>query len=144
MMVDDLPKFQEVEKPIRSFVSKRVIGVKSDTSVQKAAKRMVEFNVSSLTVIEDDEIIGIVTNDDLKKRVIAEGLSSQVPVKDIMTTDLITADIEVTVGEALEIMAKKNIKHLPVKEDGEIAGILTFRDLIDIQKQKVETHISRE
>lgn len=143
-MVEELPKFQDVERPIRSFFSKRVIGVESDISVQQAAQKMVEFNVSSITVLEDDEIVGIITNDDLKKRVIAEGLSPEVPVKEIMTTDLITGQINITVGDALEIMAKKNIKHLPVEEDGEIVGMLTFRDLIDIQKQKVETHISRE
>ncbi|MFP3871483.1 MAG: CBS domain-containing protein [Candidatus Natronoplasma sp.] len=143
-MVEDMPKFQEIENPIRPFVSKRVITVSPNTSVKEAAKKMVEFNISCLLVVDDDEIVGLMTNDDLKKRVVAEGLEPSVEVKKIMTEDIITADIGIPVRDALEIMANQNIKHLPVEEDNEIVGMLTFSDLIDIQKQKLETYISRE
>ncbi len=143
-MVEELPRFREIENPIRTFISKKIIGVTSDTSVQEAARKMVEFNISSLTVVEDDEIAGLITNDDLKKRVIAEGLNPETPVKDIMTKELITVDIDIAVKDALEIMATKDIKHLLVKESGKFVGMLTFSDLIDLQKQKLETHISRE
>ncbi len=143
-MVEDFPKFHEIESPIRTFISKRVIGIDQNTSVQEAAKKMVEFNVSCLMVVKNDEIVGLITNDDLKKRVIAKGRKPSIPVKEIMTSDLITADIGISVKDALETMATKNIKHLPVKEDNEIVGMLTFSDLIDVQKQKLETHISRE
>jgi len=138
------PKFYDIDHPIRTFVTKRVIGVKPGTSVQEAAKKMVEFNVSSLTVVEDDEIIGFFTDGDIKKKVVAEGLSPDIPVKKIMATELITADIGMTVKEVLELMAEKNIKHMLIEEHDEIVGILTFGDLIDIQKQKLETYISRE
>ncbi|MFP4051417.1 MAG: CBS domain-containing protein [Thermoplasmata archaeon] len=139
-----VPKFYDMEHPIRTFVTKRVIGIKPETTVQEAAKRMVEFNISSLTVVDDDEIIGFFTDGDIKKRVVAEGLTPDIPVKKIMTTDLITADIDMDVKDVLKLMADKNIKHMLVKEKGEIVGILTFGDLIDIQKQKLETYISRE
>jgi len=125
-------------------MSKRVFGVDSETSIQEAAEKMVEFNISSLVVVKNDEIIGLITNDDLKKRVVAKGLDSTTEVEKIMTKELITVDIDTSVKEALEIMAGKNIKHIPVKEDGEIVGMLTFSDLIDFEKQKLETHISRE
>ena len=139
-----VPKFYDIENPIRTFVTKRVIGVKPETTVQEAAKRMVEFNISSLTVVDDDDIIGFFTDGDIKKKVVAEGLKPDIPVKNIMTTDLITADIGMNVKDVLELMADKNIKHMLVEEKGEIVGILTFGDLIDIQKQKLETYISRE
>ncbi len=138
------PKFYDMEHPIRTFVTKRVIGVKPETTVQEAAKRMVEFNISSLTVVDEEEIVGFFTDGDIKKRVVAEGLTPDIPVKEIMTTDLITADIGMDVKDVLELMADKNIKHMLVEEKGEIVGILTFGDLIDIQKQKLETYISRE
>ncbi len=143
-MVEELPKFHEIENPVRTFMSKRVFGVDSETSIQEAAEKMVEFNISSLVVVKNDEIIGLITNDDLKKRVVAKGLDSTTEVEKIMTKELITVDIDTSVKEALEIMAGKNIKHIPVKEDGEIVGMLTFSDLIDFEKQKLETHISRE
>ena len=143
-MEDKPSDLSDIERPVRTFVTKRVIGVKPDTTVQEAAKRMVEFNISSLTVVEDDQIIGFFTDGDIKKRVVAEGLSPDIPVENIMTTDLITSDIDMDVKDVLELMADKNIKHMLIEEKGEIVGILTFGDLIDIQKQKLETYISRE
>ncbi len=106
------PKFYDMEHPIRTFVTKRVIGVKPETTVQEAAKRMVEFNISSLTVVDEEEIVGFFTDGDIKKRVVAEGLTPDIPVKEIMTTDLITADIGMDVKDVLELMADKNIKHI--------------------------------
>ncbi|MFP4001490.1 MAG: CBS domain-containing protein [Thermoplasmata archaeon] len=143
-MSEAAPKFYDVDIPIRTFVTKRVIGVDADKTVQEAAKMMVEFSVSSLTVVEDDEIIGFFTDGDIKKKVVAEGLKPDMPVKEIMVTDLIKVDIGTRVKKVLEIMADKDVKHVLVEEKDKIAGIITFRDLIDLERQKLETHISRE
>jgi len=138
------PKFYDVEMPIRSFVTKRLIGVMSKSSVQKAAEKMVEFSTGSLIVIEDDDIVGFITDGDIKKKVVAKGLKPDMPVKEIMVKELITADISSTIKDVLELMAEKNIQHVLIEEDDEIVGIVTFRDLIDIERQKLETYISRE
>ncbi|MBS3781160.1 MAG: CBS domain-containing protein [Candidatus Thermoplasmatota archaeon] len=138
------PKFYDVDMPIRSFVTKRLIGVRSENSVQEAAEKMVEFKTGSLIVIEDDEVVGFLTDGDIKKKVVAEGLKPDMPVKEIMVEDLITADISTDIKEVLELMAEKNIQHVLIEEDDDIVGIVTFRDLIDIERQKLETYISRE
>ncbi len=143
-MSNSAPKFYDIDIPIRNFVTKRVIGVDLEKSVQEAAEMMVEFNISSLTVVEDDEIIGFFTDGDIKKKVVAEGLKPDIPVKEIMVTDLIKVDIDTKVKKVLELMAEKNVKHVLVEEKDEIVGIITFRDLIEIEKQKLETYISRE
>lgn len=143
-MSETAPKFYDVDIPIRTFVTKRVIGVDADKTVQEAAEMMVEFNVSSLTVVKDDEIVGFFTDGDIKKKVVAEGLKPGIPVREIMVTDLIKVDIDTKVKKVLEIMADKDVKHVLVEEKDEIAGIITFRDLIDLERQKLETHISRE
>ncbi|MFW5946464.1 MAG: CBS domain-containing protein [Candidatus Natronoplasma sp.] len=138
------PNFYDVDMPIRSFITKRLIGVRSKSSVQEAAKKMVEFNTGSLVVIEDEDIVGFITDGDIKKKVVAEGLKTDMPVKEIMVKELITADISSTIKDVLEIMAEKNIQHILIDEDDDIVGIVTFRDLIDIKRQKLETYISRE
>jgi signal-transduction protein with cAMP-binding, CBS, and nucleotidyltransferase domain len=139
-----LPKFYDMNVPIRAFVTKRVIGVDSTCSVQEAAKRMVEFNISSITIVENDRVIGFITDNDLKKRVVARGLPPDTSVREIMTSKLITVDISTTVKEALRIMAEQNIKHILVEEEDRIVGIMTFRDLIDMERHTLETYISRE
>ncbi|MFW6040592.1 MAG: CBS domain-containing protein [Thermoplasmatota archaeon] len=143
-MSRSIPKIYDIDMPIRSLVTKRVIGVDKDSSVQEAARKMVEFDISSLVVMDEGKVIGFFTDGDIKKKVVAEGLEPHIPVKDIMTENLITVDIGTTVKEVLGMMADNNIKHMIVEEGGEIAGILTFSDLINIEKQRVETHISRE
>jgi len=143
-MNQELPDLYRSELPIKEFVTKRLIGIDLDSSVQEAAKKMVELNISSLAVLEDDEIVGFFTDGDIKRKVVAEGLSPEIPVKDIMETDLITADIGTSVGDVFEIMSKKDVKHILVTEGEPIVGILTFSDLIDIDRQSLDTYISRE
>ena len=138
------PKFYDIDMPIRSFVTKRLIGVKSESSVQEAAKKMVEFGTGSVVVIENDDVVGFLTDGDIKKKVVAKGLKPEMSVKEIMVTDLITAEISSDIKDVLKLMAKKNIQHVLIEENEEIVGIVTFRDLIDIERQKVETYISRE
>ena len=143
-MERSIPKVYDLNMPIRSMITKRVIGVDKNSSVQKSAEKMVEFEVSSLVVVDDGDIVGFLTDGDIKKRVVAKGLSSDIPVKEVMSRNLITADIGTTVRDVLDLMAEQNVKHVMVEEEGEIVGMLTFGDLIHIDKQKVETHISRE
>jgi len=139
-----VPKFYDVDMPIRSFVTKRLIGVKSDSSVQEAAEKMVEFSTGSLIVIKDEDVVGFLTDGDIKKKVVAKGLKPDMPVKEIMVEELITANISSDIKDVLELMAEKNIQHVLIEEDDDIVGIVTFRDLIDIERQKLETYISRE
>ena len=143
-MSEAAPKFYDIDMPIRSFVTKRLIGVKSDSSVQEAARKMVEFGTGSVVVIENDDVVGFLTDGDIKKKVVAKGLKPEMSVKEIMVTDLITAEISSDIKDVLKLMAKKNIQHVLIEENEEIVGIVTFRDLIDIERQKVETYISRE
>jgi signal-transduction protein with cAMP-binding, CBS, and nucleotidyltransferase domain len=135
---------EAIERPVREFVTKRLIGVNKESSVQEAASRMVQFNISAVVIVEDEEVVGILTDADMKKKVVAKGLSPDAPVKEVMTKKLITVDINTIVKEVLEIMSKKKIKHILITEKGKITGILTFRDLIDMERQKLETYISRE
>ncbi len=143
-MERSIPKVYDLNMPIRSMITKRVIGVDKNSSVQESAEKMVEFEVSSLVVVDEGDIVGFLTDGDIKKRVVAKGLSSDIPVKEVMSRNLITADIGTTVRDVLDLMAEQNVKHVMVEEEGDIVGMLTFGDLIHIDKQKVETHISRE
>ncbi len=139
-----VPQFYDMQVPIRAFVTKRLVGVEADRSVQKAAERMTQFNISSIVVMEEEEIVGLLTDTDLKSRVVARGLGPDTPVRDAMTRELVSTDIGTPVREVLSLMADKNIKHVLIAEEGEFVGMVTFRDLIDIELHTLETYISRE
>lgn len=132
-----------MNEPIRNMVTKRLIGVITGTPVRVGVERMIEFDISFLVITEDGKVVGFMTDADIK-RAIAEGVPMDVPVEDIMTPDPISADINTTVREALDIMSRKRVTRLVVTNDREVEGIVTLRDLEDISRQKIETYISRE
>ena len=88
-----LPELYDMDMPIRAFVTKRVIGIPADRTVQEAAQRMVDFNISSRAVTEEEKIVGLLTDRDIKERVVAEGRGPDATVKEVMTGELITTDI---------------------------------------------------
>lgn len=138
------PEYYELDEPIRAFTTKRLIGIERGKTVQEAAEKMVEFQISSLVVTEDSDIVGLLTDGDFKKKVVAKGFGPDTLVDDAMTTDLITTEIDTSVKEVLRVMSDKEVKRVLVEEDGEIVGMLTFADLIGVERQRLETYISRE
>mgnify|MGYP000211548646 CR=1 FL=1 len=143
-MSRNIPDFYDAKVPLRAFVTKSLIGVNADDTVKEAASRMAEFNISSVTVVDGERIVGLLTDTDLKTRVVARGRSADTPVREVMTADIISADIGTPVHEALVLMAKQDIKHLLVKEEDVYVGMVTFRDFIDMELHSLETYISRE
>jgi CBS domain-containing protein len=86
----------------------------------------------SLLVMEGEHMVGILTERDVL-RAIAHGMDPlQVPVKDLMRTDVITVGPQTTLKEAAKLMATKWIRHLPVVEGSKVVGILSQRDLTGV------------
>ena len=101
-------------------------------SLAEAAARMWNAQTGSLLVMEGEHLLGIVTERDVL-RAIAHGMDpNQVPVKDLMRTDVITVGPQTTLKEAAKLMATKWIRHLPVVEGSRVVGILSQRDLTGV------------
>ncbi|KPU63726.1 CBS domain-containing protein [Thermococcus argininiproducens] len=131
--------------PIKVYMTKKLIGVRPDNTIQEACKIMVEFDIGSLVVIDQHEkVIGFFTKSDIIRRVIVPGLAYTTPVTEIMTKDLITVDANTPLKEVLKIMAAKRIKHMLIKEEGKVVGIFTLSDLLEASRRKLETAISVE
>lgn len=121
----------------------RVISISPFTSVYNALEMMVEMNVGALLVLDNDKLVGVFTEKDYARKVILKGKSSrETPVGDIMTTELITVKPEDTIDECMKLMTGKFIRHLPVMEDGKLAGLVSIGDvvkfIIDEQKFIIE------
>ena len=98
------------------------MSVSRSTTVHQAAIRMTEENVSSLLVIDSEKgqdasygsVVGIVTDLDIRSRLVAKGLSTDIAVADIMSTDLIYVQSNQFVFDAMMLMLKHNVQHLPI------------------------------
>ncbi|HCH25422.1 MAG TPA: hypothetical protein DE179_14120 [Oceanospirillaceae bacterium] len=100
-------------------------------SIQFTAMRMNEMGYSCLLVTANGHMVGIVTDKDIRRRCVAVGLDIQAPVAEIMSTDVITLDVNYSAYDALIMMTSRHVHHLPVTDAGQLAGVVTVTDLMN-------------
>jgi CBS domain-containing protein len=141
------PEPNTMLQEVRTVMSTDLLTVLPSDSVQQAARAMAERRVSSAFVVENDELLGIVTDRDLRVRFVAKALPPETPVREIMTPDLEWVDASETIFATTLLMTQRRFHHLPVKENGQTVGIVTTSDLI-LAKQDdpvyLVQHISRQ
>jgi CBS domain-containing protein len=126
-----------INQPVLDVCSRDLATCGADFPIQKAAELMSRRRCSSIFVREPGgAIIGIVTDNDLRKRVIAEGRSIQRPVSEIMSSPLKTIPANALVFEALLAMMQQGIKHLAVTDTRwQVVGVLTNQDVLGARGQ---------
>ncbi|MBX3006633.1 MAG: CBS domain-containing protein [Melioribacteraceae bacterium] len=126
-------------KSIKDILAQRsgVYTVKSGTTIKASVDYMASQNIGIVPVLsEDGKLLGVFSERDLVKRVIAKNLSLESTlVEDVMTKDLILADIGESTQECLAKMKNRNTRHIIVIEGEKLAGILSMRDLLQIDLQ---------
>jgi len=103
-------------------------------TVRKAARTMSEKNVGCIAVIDDDGmLVGIFSERDVLTRIVAEGRNpDETLVANVMTKEIIAADPSESVNDALQKMRDRNFRHLPVVEEGHLIGMISIRDLLQV------------
>lgn len=120
--------------PVGDLITREVITASQDTSIKDAAEVMSQNGISSLVILDSDGIpIGIVTDRDLRDKVVSRARSVQDPVKSIMSISLIKADAKDYCFEAILNMIRYNIHHLLVIDNGKLRGVITNHDLMMLQ-----------
>jgi CBS domain-containing protein len=127
-------------KTILEEKGNHVYTIPPEAKVIDALQVMAEKNVGALFVTDNDDIIGIISERDYARKVILKGLQSQdTPVRSIMTTKLYSVHTDTTAEECMALMTEKHIRHLPVKDGGKVAGVISIGDVVKaiITEQKV-------
>jgi CBS domain-containing protein len=115
---------------VGSLVKRPPVFVGPQASIRDAAQRMSNERVSSLLVMQGGDLLGMVTDRDLRSRCVAADVGTNRPVTDIMTTRVHTVSSEMAGFEALMRMTRLNVHHLPVVDGRRVAGMLSTTDLI--------------
>lgn len=118
---------------LQSLIKHPPITLPPQASVLEVARTMRERGVSSIMLIEQGHLFGLVTDRDLRNRVVAEGLDLSRPAADIATLAPMTLDQRSPAFEALLLMTRHNIHHVPVMDGQRIAGMVTATDLTQQQ-----------
>jgi CBS domain-containing protein len=114
---------------IREIMTTDVRAVSANDSISEAANLMKQLDVGSIPVLDNDIVVGIVTDRDLVLRGVAEDKSSDERVSTIMSKDITTVDPEMDVHEAADLMASRQIRRLPIVENGKLVGIVAIGDM---------------
>ena len=110
---------------------KTIWSIGPDATVFDAVARMAEKNVGSLLVMDDDKLVGIITERHYARNVVLKGKTSPtIPVRDIMESQVFVALPEHTVEECMALMSEKRVRHLPVLEGEQPIGIVSIGDLV--------------
>ena len=110
---------------------REVYTVSPSATVYDAVDRMVRHNVGSLLVTESDEIHGIITERDYLREIVLKGRTShETQVREVMTTRIVCVGPVDTIEGCMAIMTEKRIRHLPVVEDGRLAGLISIGDVV--------------
>ncbi|MCW8882040.1 MAG: CBS domain-containing protein, partial [Sedimenticola sp.] len=109
----------------------RIWSIEPDASVYEALLMMDRRDIGALLVIQNDSLIGILSERDYARKIIIKGKSSkETLVKEVMTKDVCYVDKKKKVDECLAIMSDKRIRHLPVMENNELIGLISIGDVV--------------
>lgn len=111
-------------------MSSPVTTIDSDSTLDVAARLMVQHDIGSVIVVETKNPIGIVTERNITKQVIKGKDVLKKPIKQVMSKPLVTATSSMSIQDALELMLKNKVRRLPILEGKDMRGIVTTRDLM--------------
>jgi CBS domain-containing protein len=107
-----------------------VFSVEPTATVAEAADAMNDAGIGALLVLEEEQIVGIITERDLLCRVVGRRLNAaEVPVADVMTREVVALRPDVDVEDAMAVVTERRIRHLPVLDGGELCGLVSGGDL---------------
>jgi CBS domain-containing protein len=120
-------------KKIQEVMTKNPCAIDADKPVAYAAKMMKDEDVGFAPIVEGERLIGAVTDRDIAIKVVAEGKDpNATQVREIAATDLVTVDPRQDLDEALRLMARNQVRRLPVvEEDGKLVGVLAQKDVAE-------------
>ncbi|MEM3374519.1 MAG: CBS domain-containing protein [Candidatus Woesearchaeota archaeon] len=113
-------------------MSKPVKKITKDITIREAVKIMDENNIGILPVVENEKPIGVITERDILRRVVAKNQSLDTKVETIMTKNPVTIEHDATILEATRLMSENSFRHLLVLKNGKLVGIVTAKDVIEV------------
>ena len=117
-------------KSVRDAMTEEPRSIGQSASVVEAAQLMREEDIGSLPIVDDEKLVGMITDRDIATRVVAAAADPQMTtVADVYSRDLVSVEPDNDLEEALGLMARHQVRRLPVVENGRLVGIVTQADI---------------
>ena len=130
---------------VRDIIRKKdndIWSIAPEATVYEALEIMAEKNIGALLVMKEDQVKGILSERDCIRKVDLQGRTSRITkVNEVMTSDVISVQVSEQLEECMATMIEKNIRHLPVYDDGQLLGLISVRDVlrevVEVQKSLI-------
>lgn len=124
---------------VADVMVREVITIDENSTVREAAEVMNKFEIGCLIAVRKGKAVGIITERDLLKRVVAEAKDvNKTRVKDVMSSPLVVVEPEMDLEEAVKLMFQMKIKKLPVVEEKRLVGLVSLTDIARFQPQMIK------
>jgi len=128
-----------VSLEVEDVMVKEVITIDENSTVKEAVEVMNKFGIGCLIAVRKGKAMGIITERDLLKRVVAEAKdANKTNVKDVMSSPLIVVEPDMGLEEAVKLMFQMKIKKLPVVDEKRLVGLVTLTDIARFQPQMIK------
>ncbi len=121
---------------LSAIMSTPIITINAQKTVSDTAKLMDEKKIESLVVCWNGRTVGIITEKDLVRRVLARDLPSDTPVREVMSKSPVMIDVKTSIKKAARVMVDENVKRLPVKDGLKVVGMVVASDFIRYESKK--------
>jgi CBS domain-containing protein len=130
-VVDSGRNAMKTLKQLLAAKGRDVYSIGPNAKVIEALQLMAQKDIGALVVMDGGRIVGMISERDYARKVTLHGKSSEdIPVRDIMTAEVITVDPARTVEECMGLVTQRRIRHLPVCEEGRLIGLVSIGDLV--------------
>ncbi len=127
---------------VSEHMTHHIISIQMDSKIKDACEILFEEDISSIIIKDGEDIVGIITDRDLVRYELFDEKPDT--VEGLMSTDLITIDSKADIIEAVKLMNSYKIRHLLVTRDFEHVGILSLRDILKIEGERIPEYITEE
>ncbi len=125
---------------VKDVMNPQVVVAKPQATIKEAAEIMSQFRIGCLIIMENDKVLGIVTESDIIGKVVAKKKDPErITVEEIMSKNVISTTPDENLDDAADKMVENKIKRLPVIDSGKLVGIITATDLISFEPKLIET-----
>lgn len=117
---------------VRDVMKKNVISIDSSMNIQDAAKMMDDASIGAIVVLENGVVVGIITERDMTRRVIAKGKQYTIGVKEVMSSPVVVVNPDDSVWEAAQLMKTRRIHRMPAVQNSMLVGMITTSDIVKL------------
>jgi CBS domain-containing protein len=131
---------------VKSLSQRKCFTIEVTSSVKDAADKLTEFNIGAMPVIDSQgNVVGIISERDISIYVCNEKLNLDENISKIMSKNIISCDLEISVSELMETMTNRKIRHMPIIDKHKLIGIVSIGDVVNhiIHKYEVENDALR-